>query len=184
MVNEFTVKNKRKKRTGYKMKIAMLQKKWALGIMVFIGIFLLTACGEENETAPNQENEDAIAVQYLGVSDEVLVDAKGNGVENKSTVDGKEVILSRVYKEKFLGFDSELTVMLSSDGVVEYMLYSLNGEKDAVVKAINEALKKEKPDEVEEENASIGYKAIWRQDGYIYTMIAEENQIGVAVIKE
>lgn len=168
------------------MRKGKMRKKLLCGFFMAMAVFLLVACGKEQNQDRQNQNADTetLAIQYLGVSDQKLVKDKGKGVENTSTVDGEEVILSRVYREKFLGFDSELTVMLSSDGTVEYMLYSLNGEKDAVVAAINQYLDKEKPDEVSDGDTAIGYKAIWRQEPYIYTMIAEENQIGIAVIKE
>ena len=160
-------------------------KTWFPYIMLSVCLVLFAACGNtEDEDRRQTEAGSETASQYLGKSEKALVDAKGKGIENKSIVDGEEIILSRVYKEKFLGFDSELTVMLSSDGVVEYLLYSMNGEKDQVVTAINGFLGKSEPDQVEEKDANIGYKAIWRQDKYIYTMIAEENQISVAIIKE
>ena len=83
-----------------------------------------------------------------------------------------------------LGYDSELTVMLSSKGTVEYALYSLEGDKEAVAAALSETLRKPGPDEIDTSSPGLGYKAIWRQEAYIYTMIAEENRVTIAVIKE
>lgn len=156
-------------------------------------LLLFSACGKESGQPqqpkqpqhPQQPGSIANAVDYLGKADRELIAAKGNGIENISVIDGENVILSRVYREKFLGFDSELTVMLSSRGMVDYLLYSLSGEKEAVAAAISQSLGKAKPDQIEDDKTSaVGYKAIWRQDGIIYTMIAEDHLITVAVIQE
>ena len=147
-------------------------------LFLLCGVVLWSACGQEADlNGPFQTS-------YLGGSDAELVQGKGKGTENIAVVDGKKVILSRVYQEEFFGYDSELTVMLSSDGRVEYALYSLAGEREAVAAAISAALGKEAPDRVEEGTPGIGYQALWRQKPYLYTMIAGENGVTVAVIKE
>lgn len=156
---------------------------------LLLGVLLFAGCGGLAEDGGNtqqekQTNTDSFQTAYLDGSDRELVRAKGTGVENIAVVDGKKVILSRVYQEKFLGYDSELTVMLSSAGTVEYALYSLEGEKEAVASALSAALGKATPDAIDTQGPGLGYKAIWRQGAYIYTMIAEENRVTVAVIKE
>lgn len=154
---------------------------------LLLGIILFVGCGSPAEKWGEHQQENVNAsfrTAYLGNSDQVLVKEKGTGIENIAVVDGKKVILSRVYQEKFLGYDSELTVMLSSGGTVEYALYSLEGEKEAVAAALSEILGKTEPDMVDTQEPGLGYKAIWRQDAYIYTMIAEENRVTVAIIKE
>ncbi len=152
-----------------------------------LGMIVFSACGSEGTGKQNGENkasENLFQTAYLGKSDRELVRTKGKGIENIAVVDGKKVILSRVYQEDFLGYDSELTVMLSSGGAVEYGLYSLDGDREAVAAAISASLGKSAPDETTTGAPGVGFKAVWRQKPYLYTMIAEEDQVTVAIIKE
>ena len=149
-----------------------------LALLLLWGMAFWVACSHETES------NGLFLASYLGGSDAELVQGIGKGTENIAVIDGKKVILSRVYQEKFLGYDSELTVMLSGDGKVEYALYSLTGEREAVAAAISASLGKDAPDRIEKGTPGLGYKAFWRQKSYLYTMIAGENQVTVAVIKE
>lgn len=154
---------------------------WSLLLLSLL--LVLVACGKERGELPDAGTQP-FQTEYLGGSDQALVQAKGTGIENIAVIDGKEVILSRVYQEKFLGYDSELTVMLSSSGMIEYVLYSLTGEKEAVAAALSQALGKSTPDEVSASVPGLGYKAIWHKGPYLYTMIGDGSQVTIAIIKE
>lgn len=154
---------------------------WSLLLLSLL--LVLVACGKERDELPDAGMQP-FQTEYLGGSDQALVQAKGTGIENIAVIDGKEVILSRVYQEKFLGYDSELTVMLSSSGMIEYALYSLTGEKEAVAAALSQALGKSTPDEVSASVPGLGYKAIWHKGPYLYTMIGDGSQVTIAIIKE
>ena len=130
---------------------------WSLLLLSLL--FVLVACGKERGGLPDAGTQPFQA-EYLGGSDQALV------------------------QEKFLGYDSELTVMLSSSGMVEYVLYSLTGEKEAIAAALSQSLEKSTPDEVSASVPGLGYKAIWHKEPYLYTMIGDGSQVTIAIIKE
>ena len=72
---------------------------------LLLGVVLFAGCGglsEDGTGEQRKERTQSFLSAYLGDSDQVLVRDKGTGIENIAVIDGKEVILSRVYQEKFL----------------------------------------------------------------------------------
>ena len=135
-----------------------MKKKILASLIMFL--ILLAGC-TSSPKVPAQE--------LLGVSDEVLVSARGEGDEVSYEIDGESVIQQRKYEEELFGMSAQVEYMFSDDEDVAQIVATFPGvDKEELVNAVSYHLDIS-PIIVQNESEELDFMARWEKDGISYT---------------
>ena len=135
-----------------------MKKKILASLIMFL--ILLAGC-TSSPKVPTQE--------LLGVSDEALVSARGEGDEVSYEIDGESVIQQRKYEEELFGMSAQVEYMFSDDEDVAQIVATFPGvDKEELVNAVSYHLDIS-PIIVQNESEELDFMARWEKDGISYT---------------
>lgn len=134
--------------------------------------------GEDQEPGGDEQPDDPEAVEksyqladFLGKDDKAVQEAKGSeGQAGTVEIDGQEYLLSRIYNEKFFGFDAEVTYTYQDNQQVGQIsaLY-VEGSLQEIIDRMTEKLGE--PFSVNQGGDNYVLKAVWKTDEITYQLV-------------
>ena len=134
--------------------------------------------GEDQEPGGDEQPDDPETVEksyqladFLGKDDKAVQEAKGSeGQAGTVEIDGQEYLLSRIYNEKFFGFDAEVTYTYQDNQQVGQIsaLY-VEGSLQEIIDRMTEKLGE--PFSVNQGGDNYVLKAVWKTDEITYQLV-------------
>ena len=159
-------------------------------IVIAAALVLLTAgcqSGDKKQEEVNVPSVEQVVREktsdFLGASDNDIVESKGEGEAVTYTQNGTQVISQRKYQEKLFGLDADVEYFYGDEGSISEIVAVFNGvERDAIVSGMAEELGE--PQEKQEESAETQFRYFWEKDGKIYTLLDPQNAAPAVIIQE
>ena len=127
--------------------------------------------GDEQPYDPETVEKSYQLADFLGKDDKAVQEAKGSeGQAGTVEIDGQEYLLSRIYNEKFFGFDAEVTYTYQDNQQVGQIsaLY-VEGSLQEIIDRMTEKLGE--PFSVNQGGDNYVLKAVWKTDEITYQLV-------------
>lgn len=141
---------------------------------------------EEEPTVNIPEQEDIVREKtedFLGASDNAMVENKGEGQAVTHTKEGKQVISQRKYQEKLFNLEADVEYFYGDDGLVsEIVAVFQEDSRETIVSEMTKELGE--PKEKQEETEETQFRYFWEKDGDTYTLLDPQNAAPAVIIQK